>query len=237
MNDSPQLTVLDLAKMARKSYEEPLPRRVLGSPTTIFRSDATSTQGYYLPLTINGTKLGIIVFRGSKGARDWIRDLLLWSCRYRRSNDIKVQATALGSWESVSSKVFDAVKADGPDHLLITGHSLGGQLCMPCADELYIRFGLFSTRVTFGALPFGKKRFVEYMSEVRPLRHLRFVVGKDIATCNLLHQIVYGYRHDALAINLSPWWDLRRYTAHSISNYEKEIGKELSKQPDKWRLI
>lgn len=240
MRNKKTIDVYDMANLSHWAYKSQVPPGC--SRVKAFESKTTDTQGFMVMLEpeierLQTIKVLCISFRGSKGLHDWLRDFFLISCPLGGGDleYIPVHAGALGAWESVQKRILDEIEAQKPDRILLTGHSLGGQLCAPAAEGIYRQLGLGSTRVTFGAPPFGKCDWTQY-HQLLPLRHLRFRAGRDFVSVNPLHQAILGYRHEVPEITLGPWYDFRRYTSHFMDGYKRYLLDEDIHQPA-WKLI
>ncbi len=194
----PELSNLDLARLARLSYSNPWIIRAQ-APGLV---DAYDYYGDYACPTCQrrvhldaqaqlyrrpGEHL-VLVFRGSDSPIDWLANL---DCRPCHHYGMPLHAGFLHGYQALRQRLLEDMGQ--PASITVTGHSKGGGEAVPAAYDLYLHFdGLVPVRmVTFGAPRVAQRRYRRAFDAVIP--SMRIVNGPDpvpwVAPCTL------GYRH------------------------------------------
>lgn len=200
-------SILDLADLARDAYLSPQ-QRILGY--TYMSDEDTDAQAYgsIENLCINGNSQRCIVlsFRGTESTKDGITDLAATRVPLDGSSVSFIKSFLPGSdgalvhWgflEQYRSILPEIKRFVGGypelDHVVCTGHSLGGALATIAAVDLHDRrCSARSTGpqrpdsakktlscVTFGSPRVGNRSFTEKFNEIVGSRSLRFVNNDD----------------------------------------------------------
>ena len=132
-----------------------------------------------------------IVFRGSKGLRDWIANMKI----LKSTTDFgKVHSGFMEAFSVVREKIFTAMTRarENNKKLYLSGHSLGGALATIAAADSNIKIG--STPIeaiyTFGMPKTSNRTAADYINSNFGSRFFRFVNDRDIVT-----RIPPGSRH------------------------------------------
>lgn len=164
-----------------------------------------------------GTKTAFVAFRGTQTFEDWVGDFDALFEPYRyvlNAGHIHV------GFQSIYDAVHDSVAAGigaaiaGCDHLLVTGHSLGGALAAVSAPDLQKNLKLLPELITFAGPAAGLSDFARFFDLAIPSCY-RVVNFWDLVP-RLPPQIPVGlYEQTGTSVNIDPGFMLA-VEAHSL---------------------
>jgi predicted lipase len=176
-----------------------------------------------------------IVFRGSDKSVDWMNNVQFRQQIYPYSDDnteVKFHQGFMMAYFAVRKDLLEAMDTFTGQHVIVTGHSLGGALATIAA--LDIQYNLGTTRdlsfevYTFGAPRVGNQAMVESYDRRIPNSY-RFVYGWDIVT--RIPRSWQGYAHVEKAIQIGSRWTWKvlssRFNDHSIEAYIAGLEAEV----------
>jgi len=122
-------------------------------------------------------RLTVLVFRGTDDLDDWLVNLKVKS---RKVDGGYIHTGFYDAYQTLRSKLRAALKDADPEHLWITGHSLGGALAVVCAHDLGQAKIDVDGVVTFGQPMVAKKDLARFLSQRLSKHYARFVNNADI---------------------------------------------------------
>ena len=85
----------------------------------------------------------VIAFRGSDNWQDWLTNLLalksLWTGREMRLPGVRIHTGFRQAYNNVRTQILDAITVIKPEHVYVTGHSMGGALATLAAFAAFYR--------------------------------------------------------------------------------------------------
>lgn len=177
-----------------------------------------------------------IVFRGSDKSIDWMNNFQLRQQVYPYSDDnteVKFHQGFMSAYFAVRKDLLKAMDTFTGQHVIVTGHSLGGALAIIAALDIQYNLGakrdLSFEVYTFGAPRVGNEAMVESYNRRIP-KSYRFVYGWDIVT--RIPRTWQGYAHVEEAIQLGSRWTWnflsRRFSDHSLDAYINALEADVS---------
>lgn len=119
----------------------------------------------------------VVVFRGTDDSEDWLVNLNI------QTRDVEGGVMHVGFYDAfatVRPKIDAAIEEHPPEHLWITGHSLGGALSVVCAHQLAVADVSVDGVVTFGQPMVADEELANHLGEHFDGKYLRFVNNADI---------------------------------------------------------
>ena len=119
----------------------------------------------------------VVVFRGTDDAEDWIINLSV------QTRDVEGGTSHGGfydAFETVRPKIEAVIEEHQPEHLWITGHSLGGALAVVCAYQFAAADMPIDGVITFGQPMVADADLANYLHEQLGDKYLQFVNNADI---------------------------------------------------------
>jgi pimeloyl-ACP methyl ester carboxylesterase len=141
----------------------------------------------------------VISFRGTKGAKDFLTDILFRKEPFRvgrgKSGSAgRVHRGFLGAFSSVWNKVLAAVDELGPDRpIFVTGHSLGAALAQLAALSLAAKGKRVAGVYLYGSPRAGDEDFVQAYNQLLESRTYLHINNTDIVTT--VPPAWLGFRH------------------------------------------
>ena len=135
----------------------------------------------------------IIVFRGTDSVKDWLTNIKITGMKEHQFLG-KVHRGFLSGFELVKEDIdkFVSKYYKETDHIICTGHSLGGALSALCAVEYYISTSKKVYNYTYGCPRFCDRKFAEKYNKMFFGRSFRHVNQNDVV-CQIPAPI--KYRH------------------------------------------
>lgn len=176
-----------------------------------------------------------VVFRGTDQPIDWINNVQFRQQIYPYgdgNSDVRFHQGFMTAYFAIRKTLLQVVDEFNGQHIIVTGHSLGGALATIGALDLQYNLGTkdnFTFSVyTYGAPRVGNQALVDSFNRRIPDSH-RFIYGWDVVT--RVPREWQGYGHVAKALQLGNRWSWqvfsRRFSDHSINNYIQGIEQEL----------
>jgi triacylglycerol lipase len=193
----------------------------------------TDTQAAILPDPISNRLY--IVFRGSDQPIDWINNVQFRQQIYPYgdgNSEVRFHQGFMTAYFAIRKALLDVVDQFKDQHIIATGHSLGGALATIGALDLQYNLGVtdnFTFSVyTYGAPRVGNQALVESFNRRIPDSY-RLVYGWDVVT--RVPRDWQGYSHVDRALQLGNRWTWqvlsRRFSDHAIIRYIEGIEREL----------
>lgn len=122
--------LIDFAENAYKEEPGPNVQKIEGKP---------DVEGFI----VEESKGVVIAFRGSDNWQDWLTNLLalksLWTGGEMRLPEVRIHTGFRQAYNNVRTQILDAITAIRPEHVYVTGHSMGGALATLAAFEIGLR--------------------------------------------------------------------------------------------------
>ena len=168
-----------LAEMSEIAYLSPVDAdslyRLLGF-TEIMPIVASSMIGY----VVSAEDVTAIVFRGTDSAEvsDWMANLGRSACETQHG---PIHKGFFDAYRSLQPQIMTVFRKRSPQHLWVTGHSLGGALALACAFDLidYQKMQIDGL-MTFGQPMVARKQLAEHLEIVLLNKYAHFVNNSDI---------------------------------------------------------
>ncbi|WP_017301844.1 lipase family protein [Nodosilinea nodulosa] len=176
-----------------------------------------------------------IVFRGSDKSVDWINNFEFRQQIYPYGDgntDVQFHRGFMMAYFAVRKQLLEAMDKFVGQHVVVTGHSLGGALATIAALDIQYNLGqkrdLSFEVYTFGSPRVGNSAMVKSYNGRIPNSY-RFIHGWDIVT--RVPRTWQGFDHVDKAIQIgSRWtWEVlsRRFKDHAIEGYSAALKAEI----------
>ncbi|MGF1568169.1 MAG: Mbeg1-like protein [Nodosilinea sp.] len=175
-----------------------------------------------------------VVFRGSDKSIDWINNFQFSQQIYPYGDGnsaVKFHKGFMMAYLAVRDALLKAMDNFTGQHVIVTGHSLGGALATIAALDMQYNLGakrnLSFEVYTFGAPRVGNEAMVASYNQRIPNSY-RFIYGWDIVT--RVPRDWQGFAHVEAAVQLGSRWTWqvisRRFSDHSIGNYVADLEQK-----------
>jgi hypothetical protein len=135
---------------------------------------AGSLSGYI----VSADDVSVIAFCGTDNAGDWLVNLELTSVQTAQGY---LHQGFLQAYKSLKPQIMKVLAEREPQHLWITGHSLGGALALVCAFDLVAyRKRSLDGLMTFGQPMVADQKLAAYLDDLLLGRYAHYVNGEDI---------------------------------------------------------
>lgn len=166
-----------LASMSTAAYLPPAaaePAYELMGFTEITPLAAGSLSGY----VVSADDVTVIAFCGTDNAADWLINLELTAMTTPQGH---LHQGFLQAYKSLKPQIMKVLAERDPQHLWITGHSLGGALALVCAYDLVAyRKRSIDGLMTFGQPMVADQKLAGYLDTLLLGRYAHYVNGADI---------------------------------------------------------
>ena len=173
-----------------------------------------------------------IVFRGSDGNADWFDNFKFYkkTIPYEGTNKkIKVHTGFINQYKAVRKEIHKRVHDCGTNHVIVTGHSLGGALATLCALDLqYNNDCRDIICVPIASPKVGNRYFVKSYNKRIPKTY-RFVYRND-SVCKVPFKLM-GFKHISQKRYLGSklkWYERFLIWGNPLDHYPKKYLKEIT---------
>lgn len=175
-----------------------------------------------------------VIFRGSDKSIDWINNFQFRQQIYPYgdgNSEVKFHQGFMSAYWAVRDRLLDVMANFEGQHLIVTGHSLGGALATIATLDLQYNLGrandLSFVIHTFGSPRTGNQALADSFNRRVPNSY-RFIYGWDIVT--RVPREWQGFAHVDKAIALGNLWTWqvlsRRFSDHAIDNYVSALEEK-----------
>lgn len=128
---------------------------------------------------VSGESVSVVIFRGTNPTElpDWYTNL---SVNFIDSPYGRFHSGFTDAYKLVKKDLRRFIDEGRPEHLWVTGHSLGGAMAVACGVDLIINTELKPTLVTFGQPRYADSTGAKWLDQQFKGRYARFVRGDDI---------------------------------------------------------
>ena len=176
-----------------------------------------------------------VVFRGTDQPIDWINNVQFRQQIYPYGDGnsaVKFHRGFMAAYFAIRNTLLEVMAQFRDQHIIATGHSLGGALATIGVLDLQYNLGSSEnfdfSAYTFGAPRVGNQALVESFNRRIPDSH-RFIYGWDVVT--RVPREWQGYSHVDTPVQLGNRWTWRvlsrRFSDHAINRYIEAIEQEL----------
>ena len=133
--------------------------------------------GSMIGYVVSGADVTVIVFRGTDTPSDWIVNLKAFSLNTAHG---AIHRGFYNAYQTLKPQVIKSLNESRPQHLWITGHSLGGALALVCAYDLTENERLsIDGIITFGQPLVAKQPLANHLDGILRGRYAIVVNGSD----------------------------------------------------------
>jgi hypothetical protein len=168
----------------------------------------------------------LIAFRGTNSYEDWSINLMRRKTNYF-CRGAYVHSGFLKQYNNIKLSIFSKIKTLMPiEHIIITGHSLGGALSVLCACDLAEEYPNLKVEcLTFGSPKVGNWKFVDEIENISNLFLLRINHEGDFIP--QLPCCGFSHTKNLLSIRCSGmrWYEFRKRheLAHMMTSYMNQM--------------
>ena len=186
-----------------------------------------------------------VIYEGSEGKKDWQINFTFWTTPIGSLTDtkkispckdafpdIKLHTGMYNQYKNLRDRVLKTIEEKlhlGEKRIIITGHSLGADLAILCATDIYFNFpGVEIICLAFAAAKVGNKAFQKLYDSIVPDTYV-FTYKNDMV-CKVPFSF-QGYTHVGHDIQLDgeiKWWERLFYPIL------KFIGNPMDHYPEKY---